>query len=97
MNWPIIIGGIVAVVIIYLMLGSLKNRRIARLYFDYGYERGEAGEQITEDEQRQFDPLQLVAFDSGFHAGKGGDSPDQEFDYAWIKRTVKKGFQRGVF
>ncbi len=97
MNWPIIMGAIFAAVIIYLGYASSRNKQEARLYFDYGYERGRDGAKMTEEEQRQFDPLQLVAFDCGFNAGRAGQNRDEEFDYDWIKQTVKGGFQRGVF
>jgi hypothetical protein len=50
----------------------------------------QAGDKMTDDELWQFDPLQFVAFDSGFNAGRSGQSPDREFDYHRIKQTVKK-------
>ena len=97
MNWVTTVGIIIAVVFFYLIFASSRNRRDARSFFDFGYERGQAGERMTDEELGKFDPLQLVAFDSGFDAGRYGKNPDEAFDYDWIKQTVKKGFQRGVF
>ena len=96
MNWVTTVGIIIAVVFLYFIFASSRNKRDARSFFNFGYRRGQTDEKMTDGERRKLDPLHLVAFDRGFNAGLDGNNPDEAFDYDWIKQTAKKGLQRGV-